>query len=332
MTRCLEISADDPDPAVGAGRGINLVPSGERAAHAPDRHVIVLDGSEVVARCSCWWTDAPQLLGDRFGIIGHYAAADRASGAAALERACEILADAGCTLAAGPMDGTTWRRYRFIVERGEAPPFFLEPDNPDDWPGHWTQSGFSPLATYTSAAVDDLAVEDARTDQAREHLESEAITVRTFDPARPDDELRRIFGLSLIAFSRNFLFTPISEAEFMTQNRAVLPFARPELILLAERGDELLGFMFAVPDMLQGRRGEAIDTVVLKTMAVHPSARGLGLGGLLMDDVQRAARRAGFSRAIHALMHEQSASLSLSARYAHTIRRYALFSRPLAGS
>ena len=37
--------------------------------------------------------------------------------------------------AVGPLDGSTWRRYRLVTERGVEPPFFMEPDNPDDWPG-----------------------------------------------------------------------------------------------------------------------------------------------------------------------------------------------------
>src|SRR5207247_6343770 len=123
--------------------------------------------------------------------------------------------------AVGPMDGTTWRRYRFMVERGSEPVFFLEPDNPDDWPLHWSAAGFSPLATYTSAVNDDLDIEDTRTAAARARLTGAGISIRTFDPARADAELRRIFTLSLRAFSRNFLYTPIAEAEFVGQYHAV---------------------------------------------------------------------------------------------------------------
>ena len=117
------------------------------------------------------------------------------------------------------------------------------------------------------------------------------IAIRTFDPGRADAELRRIFALSLAAFSRNFLYTPISEAEFLAQNNAVLPFVRPELVLLAEKDGALAGFMFALPDVLQARRGEAVDTVILKTIAVHPSWLGHGPGR--RADGSRAARRRG---------------------------------------
>ena len=88
-----------------------------------------------------------------------------------LSRACAALEAAGCATAIGPMDGTTWRRYRFMVDRGPEPAFFLEPDNPDDWPQHWRSAGFSILATYTSAANEDLAVEDPRTGRRTEAVE-----------------------------------------------------------------------------------------------------------------------------------------------------------------
>jgi GNAT superfamily N-acetyltransferase len=88
--------------------------------------------------------------------------------------------------------------------------------------------------------------------------------------------------------------------------------------------------MFALPDVLQARRSGAVDTVILKTIAVDPAVAGMGLGGVLMDLVQRTARRLGFTRAIHALMHEGNVSRRISHRYARQIRRYALFERRVA--
>jgi GNAT superfamily N-acetyltransferase len=263
-------------------------------------------------------------------VIGHYASADARSAAVLLAHACGVLGAHECAVAVGPMDGTTWRRYRFIVERGAEPPFFLEPDNPDDWPGHWKAAGFETLATYTSALNDDLALTDPRTDARRERLAAAGIAIRTFDPLRAGTELQRMFALSLAAFSRNFLYTPISEAEFLSQQTSLLPYVRPELVLLAEQGDRLVGFMFAVPNVLEAPSGLGA-TVIMKTMAVDPSVGGMGLGATMFDLAQRSARQLGFRRAIHALIHESNVSGRISDRYARVIRRYALFSRKLSG-
>ena len=325
----ITLSPGDPDPPVNADRGVKLTAAAERAAHGADRTLLLVDGGSVLARCSCWWKTTPQIDGDRAGVIGHYAAADAVASRRLLDRACETLAAEGARTAVGPMDGTTWRRYRFIVERGGEPPFFLEPDNPDDWPVHWLEAGFARLATYTSALNDDLAARDPRTDGALAHLRDRGITIRPIDTSRAHDELLRIFKLSLAAFNRNFLYTPIGEDEFLAQYRAVMPYVNPELVLLAEQGAALVGFMFALPDLLEQQRKGSIETVVLKTIAVDPAVTGSGLGGALMDLVQQRAHGLGFRRAIHALIHETNASGRLSARSARTFRRYALFAKTL---
>jgi ribosomal protein S18 acetylase RimI-like enzyme len=326
----IELSRQDADPAVACDRGVSLIPAIDRQHHAPDRSLLLIDRGSLVARCSCWWADTAVYDGRSLGVIGHYAAADADRAGALLARACEVLAANGCATAVGPMDGTTWRRYRFIVDRGAEPTFFLEPDNPDDWPEHWTRAGFAPLAAYVSAINDDLGYGNSRTNATRARLADAGISIRPLDLSQADAELRRIFALSLRAFSRNFLYTPIGEEEFLAQNKAVLPYVQPELVLLAEKQNALVGFVFALPDILQARRGIPIDTVVMKTLAVDPSAAGVGLGSALLEEAQQVARRRGFRRVIHALIHEGNVSRRISDRYARTIRRYALYARALA--
>jgi GNAT superfamily N-acetyltransferase len=328
-TRYVELSPHDPDPTAGGDHGVSPVSVADRRVHAPDRTLLLLDDDVLVARCSCWWTGTPSYQGTPLGVIGHYAAADETSGRAILERACELLAGQRRTMAVGPMDGTTWRRYRFVVDRGSEPPFVLEPDNPDEWPGYWMSAGFETLATYSSAINDRPGEIDPRTDRSVAGLTAAGIRVRTLDTAQTGRELERIFALSLIAFRDNFLYTPIGRDEFMAQYNAVLPYVRPELVLMADRGDDLVGYMFSIPDVLQRMRGAAVDTVVLKTLAVHPSARGLGLGGALLDLAQRAARASGYRRTIHALFHDANPSGRISGRYARRMRRYALLARRL---
>jgi len=328
----VELSSGESAATLVGDRGILAVPAADRQAHTPDVHLVAISRGSLVGRCSCWWNRTPSLEGHRAGVIGHYAAAVGEAGPLLLSRACARLSAAGCTVAIGPMDGNTSRPYRFIVERGDEPIFFLEPDNPDEWPRQWCSAGFSPLATYTSAVNDHLTVEGTSTAAVIDRLAEAGISIRTFDAAHADAELRRIFALSLVSFQRNLLFTPPSEAEFLAQNAVLLPVVRPELILLAERDGELIGLMFALPDILRATRRARIDTIILKTVAVHPAFQGIGLGGVLMDLVQRSARRMGYVRAVHALIHETNVSRHISDRYARTVRRYALFSRTLTGS
>lgn len=296
------------------------------------------DGSDAVvsvpgAHGSLWWRDVPALPGERLGVIGHYGAEDAATGQAMLDRACERLAAEGCTLAVGPMDGNTWRRYRFVTG-GDAdePPFFLEPTNPPEYPAHWGAAGFSPLAGYSSALTDDLTQADDRVERVARRLADAGMTLRPVDPTRAEDDLRAIHALSLVAFERNFLYTPLAEGEFLGQYRRVLPFVRPELTVLAHATDgRLAGFLFALPDLNEAQRGERPRTVIVKTAAVLPGREWAGLGMLLLDRCHRAAREAGFTRAVHALMHDSNSSRNVSGAYAgRPIRRYKLYAKRLA--
>lgn len=329
MPRILELQAQDAMPLPAPG-GVAPLEGAEHARHASDRHLLVLgDEGSLRARASCWWSHTPAIPGERVGLIGHYAAIDADSAAAVLASAAGTLAQHGCTLAIGPMDGNTWRRYRWIVERGSSPPFFLEPDNPDAAPLQFATAGFRVLATYTSAATDDLGQDDPRLASAETRLTRQGVRIRPLDLARGDAELRAIYRLSIDAFRENFLYTPITVDEFLEQHARVLPAVDPELVLLAERDGNLVGYLFGVPDMLQRLRGDPVSTVIVKTVAVA-TARGVsGLGSVLVGLAQQRARERGFTRAIHALMHEGNVSRNISRRYATTIRRYALFARRL---
>src|SRR5262249_53673062 len=132
------------------------------------------------------------------------------------------------------------------------------------------------------------------------------------------------------AFRNNFLYTPIGEAEFLGQYSAIRPHVRPELALLAERGGELIGFLFTIPDLLQAQRGQKMDTVILKTLAVHPEHGGLCLGSVMMGRAHEIARQMGFTRAIHALFHESNRSGRISSHTAQVFRRYTLYQRALS--
>lgn len=295
---------------------------------APDAHWTEGEGTGSQARCSVWWRAAGSLAGEKVGLIGHYRATDASGSRRVLEQACRTLAREGCTLAVGPMDGSAWRRYRLVTERGKAPPFFLEPDNPDDWPGHFRAAGFEPIASYTSAWEPLRDDEDPRLARAERRLAEQGVTIRAVDMARFDEDLRRGYAVATVAFRRNFLYTDISEQEFLEQYRLLKAAVKAELAFLAMDGVVPVGFMLALPDLAQSRRGETLSQVVMKTAAILPGRAYAGLGTVLMGRAKLAARRLGFKAAIHALMHDANSSRNWS-RGASVLRRYALFARRL---
>ena len=294
------------------------------ALHAPDTHLVRPDGAGTCrARCSLWWTDTPVYEDHAVGLVGHYAAADETAAQAVLARALERLREAGCTLALGPMDGATWFSYRFVTEGPDAPPFFLEPYHPPAYPEHFVRAGFESLAEYVSAYVPKVDTEPP----ADPPLD---VTVRSLNADAPTAELDRLYGLVTDSFADNFLYTPIGKERFVGLYRGLLDAVDPSLVRLVETpAGRLVGVAFLIPDRLQAARDEPVDTVIAKTLAVHPDVAGQGLGSWLLHEAQWTARQQGYPHAIHALMHETNRSRRISRHYGDVVRRYALFAREL---
>lgn len=296
--------------------------------HKPDALIAVTAGNDITARASLWWSRVPAYSNQRLGLIGHVFLGDGNAAAQLLTAACAALADKDCSLAVGPMDGSTWRRYRLLTQRGTRPLFFLEPDNPDDWPGYFAKRGFFPLARYFSAENEDISRCSADNALAR-RLTEMGFLLRAFDVNQVDQELERLWQVAAAAFESNFLYTPIDKLEFLALYRRLLPVLRPELVFIAEKNGIPAGFCFAVPDILQARLNLPVDTVVLKTLAVAPEFRSAGLGTLLVARSTEAARAIGMRRAIHALMHESNPSRKLERTHMKDFRTYTLFAKEL---
>ncbi len=294
--------------------------------HGADLHLIWIE-NEPLAHCSLWWQDVPRSE-KRLGFIGHYAALNDNAAQAILNAACQELKSQACELAIGPLDGTTWRSYRFVTE-GDAPSFFLEPSNPASYPQQWERAGFDTLANYFSVLQTDLSPNEP-TAACLENLKTKGITVRNLNLANLATELEAIFELSLKSFAQNLLYSPISKTEFMAQYTQVLPYLKDDLVFIAETEGQAVGFIFALPDLAQKMRGEPLDTIIIKTLATHPDYAGQGIASCLGALCVEKAQSLGFRNAIHALMLESNRSRVISKHYEpKPLRRYRLFSKPL---
>ena len=298
--------------------------------HQPDEHCVVLnDRNQVTARCSLWWKAAPPLPKQQMGIIGHFAADDKNSAVEILRQACERLTDAGCTLAVGPMDGSIWRSYRLVTANNGDAAFFLEPNTPLEWVQRFLDAGFSETATYFSAINSHLNKADPNIRRATLRLQREGIVIRNINPDDLQRELERIYEISSVSFRDSPFYTQLDQAEFKETYLGLKSLIEPELIFFAEQLGKPVGFIFALPDLLQAQRGQHTDCVIIKTVAVLPGRRYAGTGTVLIDAVRQTAHAMGYKKAIHALMREDGVSSVISSRTACPFRRYALYAKPL---
>ncbi len=294
-----------------------------------DAHWQVLRDGAIAGQCSLWWHNTPSYSGRTTGLIGHYQVWDENVAAVLLEQGCRELAKRGCGMAIAPMDGNTWNAYRLITDWGNEPPFFLEPQFPGAEPCQFVDAGFFPLAHYYSAITTDLTHQESRVQSVWQRLQAMGVTIRALDLTQLDSELAGIYQVAVRSFQHHLLYQPIAIADFQTQYQPLLPYIQPELVRIAEHQEHTVGFAFALPDWLEPQRGEIAQTVIFKTIAVFPDRRYAGLGQVLFEQIHTIAAHLGYRRVIHALMEETNPVCCISDRYAHPLRRYALFAKML---
>jgi L-amino acid N-acyltransferase YncA len=297
-----------------------------------DQHFAVIGPRDtILARCSLWWRDTPIVDGSPVGAIGHYAADDSQSAGVLLAHACRVLKARGAGYAIGPMDGNTWRRYRFVTERGTAKPFFLEPDNPDDWPDHFGDSGFAACAHYVSELNPDFPNRQPALGTLPEKFRRTGVSVEPIDPAAGASDLNDIYAVICEAFAGSPLYTPLDYESFIRLYAPLLSAVDPRLMLVARHEGRIVGFIFSPPDFLQGDNPDGIDTIVIKTVAILPRSEYSGLGRILIVELLRNAEAMGFRQAISALMHTENRSQKISSGCAGPMRAYAVYARELNG-
>ena len=326
MRDIFDMQRDDYDSVID----LTSFEPGKLATDRVDQHFSVLDDrNQIRARCSIWWRNCARVGPATTGLIGHYAATDEDYGQVLLGHACRELRNRHCDIAVGPMDGSTWKSYRFVTKRGHARPFFLEPDNPDEWPTHFERHGFQPLARYVSEINPHMSSRQPELGDLRNKMLYQCISIASLDKEDPAGELDGIYAVVRESYTNAFMYTPLERECFSHMYAPLLCEVDPRLVLLAKQHGEVVGFVFAPPDLLQKNYQERIDAIVIKTVAILPRKELSGLGRVLLVDMLQNAVSMGFTTAISALMHTENRSQKISSACAGPMREYSLYAKGL---
>ena len=298
-----------------------------------DRMVAYKDGAPA-ARCTC--TTVNDLVGarGRSGLIGHFESLDANAGTALLDFTARELARREVQRVLGPMNGNTWASYRLAqaARPGDPqgnPPFFLgEPHNPFEYSSQFMKAGFAECAWYESRSYAISPGELIADPPLPTSIVERGLVIETLDPARFEETLTEVYGLSLEAFADNAYYAPIGVQEFMAAYRPLRPLFDPRLVFLVRDADgALVSFLLGYPDPLWMPQGKPVRTV-MKTAATANRFRGVGIARYLFTLFRARATALGFSEVIHALMHVENTSMRLSGEQLSVLfRRYALFER-----
>lgn len=262
-------------------------------------------------RTSLWYQE------NEIGYLGNFYSQSSEISNEMLGMAQEKFRKNGIKTVFGPINGSTWNQYRFVTSGFTNKPFVFEPFNPESYPRYFTEFGFEIAASYESSILKTQA-QFAQVNTAPPNVE-----IRQFDSSKKD-ELVNMYQVASRAFTANFLYSPIDEKGFIEKYKPLLAGIDPRLVLIAEKKNKVVAFLFAMPyDFSKSCR-----TVVLKTLCRAQDEDLKGLGLALVSKCHQSALALGYTRAVHALYKTDNISASFSSHHqARVLRKYALFKK-----
>ena len=191
-----------------------------------------------------------QQMGAGTGLIGMFEALDGEAAAALIGAAEEWLRAAGMTRALGPISLSIWDQPGLLIEGFDEPPTAMMGHHRREYRG-WLEAGgyvgAKDLYTYELDIRTELPPIIKRLVESGER--NGRIRLRPVDKRRFDEEAALILGLLNDAWSDNWGFVPLTEAEIAYAGKKLKPIIFEDLVYVAEVDGIARAFMITIPDI-----------------------------------------------------------------------------------
>ena len=302
----------------------------------PSEIVIFTDENNNIGGSLHLWHNRPDYNGRKTSYIGNVNIHEkyRKNEEQLFNKVFEELKKEGIEIIIGPLNGTTWNTYRYVTEKGSRRQFLLEPWNEDYSVSLFEKLGFKPLAGYISTVMEGMDSD------GRRNLNKKIEKLKKFDyykdikveSAENKDlltVLNKVYDLTVEAFKNNFLYSELEREIFLKMYMSYEDKIIKKFFKMLYLGDELIGYVFGIPDYAElGYKGK-IDTIILKTIAVSPEYNGKGMGYILINSLIEEAEKEGYENVIYALMHQSNVSKNIGLLLGNMLRKYTLFIKEL---
>jgi hypothetical protein len=219
--------------------------------HAKAQLWLAHRGGEIVGRISAQVDDLVQeQMGAGTGQWGMFEALDGDSAALLIATAEDWLRDQGMTRALGPFSLSIWDEPGLEIEGFDEPPTAMMGHHRPEYCGWIEAAGYAKAKDLLTYEVDISHWNDPMIDRLIAMAErNPRIRVRTVDKSRFDEEARLILNLLNDAWSANWGYVPLTEAEIAYAGKKLKPIIYEELVRIAEVDGEAVAFMITLPDI-----------------------------------------------------------------------------------
>ena len=208
-------------------------------------------GGKVVGRVSAQVDDLVQeRMGQGSGQWGMFEALDGEAAAALIATAEGWLREQGMTRALGPFSLSIWDEPGLEIEGFDEPPTVMMGHHRPQYQAWVEAAGYAKAKDLLTYEVDITNWSDPTIGRLIAMGEKNPrIRIRKVDKARFDEEARVILTLLNDAWSDNWGFVPLTEAEIAYAGKKLKPIIYEELVRVAEYDGEPVAFMITIPDL-----------------------------------------------------------------------------------
>lgn len=254
-----------------------------------------------------------KVHGEQAGFFGFFESIDDGAVAEALlAQAREWVTGRGARFLRGPVNPSTNYECGMLIDGFDSSPMVMMTYNPRYYPALMEGVGLrksKDLLAYRSHA-DRIDLE--KIDRLSQRvLKKNGVRVRPINMKDFANEVERVWQVYASAWSRNWGFVPMTREEFFAQGKEMKQILKPELVLIGEVGDRVVGFGLALPDINQALKpagGSLFPTGLLKilyhqrlikrvrvlALGVVPEHQASGLPAVFYATLVRNARKLGY--------------------------------------
>ncbi len=193
---------------------------------------------------------AEQGMGPGTGNWGLFEAEDAEVAQALIATAEDWLRAKGMTRALGPLSISIWDEPGLLVKGFDHPPTVMMGHNAAAYQGWIEAAGYrfvKSLRTWELDISNPFPELVQRIVAAGER--NARIRIRPVNKARFDEEAALILGILNDAWSDNWGFVPLTDAEIAYVGKKLKPLVYEDLIMIAEYDGEPVAFMLVLPDI-----------------------------------------------------------------------------------
>ena len=225
------------------------------------------------------------------------------------------LKERGMEKMIGPMNPSTNDECGLLVDGFESSPRLMMPYNPSYYSSLLEGFGLKKAMDLYAYFVEQSTFFKDRLPRITERLvkKEPKLRVRPINLRHMDEELKIIKDIYNHAWSKNWGFVPLTDAEIDDLAKQLKPLLVPDLVLFVYWGDEPVGFSVSLPDYnevlkrLNGKLGllgilkffyfsRKINTVRVMLLGVKQAFQKRGVEGLLYIETFRRGIRKGYHR------------------------------------